>query len=226
MPFGYTQSAAGLGRGRLMCVHRALVLFSSGFVLIVSVVSLTRPAEAAQITSFSYTVTGGAFFGPNLAGPITGGSMTYSAPPPFLSTPGSCIAVGACGSIASLILTGAAGTWSLLAPLQGGIIVTGPGTASIGFGVSLVVPATASAVFRSGGVTATVFLTRVAHFFGSTVYVTRAGGPYYHTFTLGNEVRTVVPEPGTAALLGLGLLLGLAGGSRGLAARARGSRRP
>ena len=39
-----------------------------------------------------------------------------------------------------------------------------------------------------------------------------AAGRFLIGFTLGNEVRTLVPEPSTAALLGVGLL-GLAGGA-------------
>jgi hypothetical protein len=32
------------------------------------------------------------------------------------------------------------------------------------------------------------------------------GNLFYHPFSLGNEVRTVIPEPGTGTLFGLGLV--------------------
>ena len=51
-------------------------------------------------------------------------------------------------------------------------------------------------------------------------------GIMWHRAILGNEIRTVIPEPSTGGLLALGLgFLGVAGGSGGLAARARRARR-
>ena len=168
------------------------------------------PAAAAPLLSVSYTVTGGLFNGPGLAGAITGGSVVYAAPSPFLATPQSCTTIGACGSIVTLQLLGPAGGWTLLSPVQVIMIITGP---TLAFGFTSGFPNTATVAFHSG-ISAIYSRPLTTMIFANNTGYIRAGvaATYKHIIFIGNEVRTFVPEPMTATLLGLGLaLFGFAG---------------
>ena len=189
---------------------------------------LAGHAQAAQVTSVSYTVTGGTFSGPNLSGAITGGSVTYNAPSPYLSTSTRCFGLGDCGSIVSLVLTGPAGTWSLLAPLQIATATIYPTVFLGGFLRGFYNQNKQAANFQSGASVLSGAIISTA-FARAGYYTPNIGAIRYsgtspgmsHAFTIGNEIRTVVPEPGIDALLSLGLL-GLAAGG---ATRARRRRR-
>lgn len=192
---------------------------------------LAAPTQAAQIVAVSYTVTGGTFSGPNLSGDITGGSVTYNAPPPFLSTSTRCFGLGDCGSIVSLVLTGPAGTWSLLAPLQVATASIYPTVFHGGFTRGFYNQNKQAANFQSGASVLSGAIISTA--FARATYSNNIGAIRYsgtspgmnHAFTIGNEIRTVVPEPepGIAALVSLGLLGLLLRGRA--SARARRSRR-
>ena len=158
------------------------------------------PAAAAPLLSLSFTVTGGTFSGPALTGTITGGSVRYAAPAPYLSTPAPCFTLGACGSITAFTLVGAAGTFQLLSPALA-LAYINPGTATVGF-TSLMYTNPNPIRFRSGTLTVSTPLDWLAAQdnsvygtygivlqFGLTATIRR------HQFTIGNEVRTFVPEP-------------------------------
>jgi hypothetical protein len=176
---------------------------------------LAAPTQAAQIVAVSYTVTGGTFSGLNLSGDITGGSVTYNAPPPFLSTSTRCFGLGDCGSIVSLVLTGPAGTWSLLAPLQVATASIYPTVFHGGFTRGFYNQNKQAANFQSGAsmlseaIISTAFarVTYSNNNIGAIRYSGTSPG-MNHAFTIGNEIRTVVPEPepGITALVSLGLL--------------------
>ncbi len=177
-------------------------------------------ATAAQITRISYTVTGGLFSGPQSIGPISGGSLVYTAPAPYVSTP---VYAGR-GRSVSLFLTGPSGFFSIVFPSLPSSPIRVDLTASYAFfsGQALV-------GFQSG--TKSYAAQRVGFdasysLFDYDANVSDAGQLFVHDFTIGNEIRTLVPEPSIALLLGLGVLgLGLMASGLGAARSRRRTRR-
>lgn len=181
-------------------------------VLLTAAVGLSYPATAAQITQIQYDVTSGTYSGPQLSGAITGGSVTVTFPSGPVSTPGNVSSIALAVS-----LSGAAGAFQLAITPTG---LSG-GFAGNPFNAFFYYLISASPVGLSGAspvasVTNGSLDYRVGTYaspYKSTVFLkglTTQGGSFHHVFFIGNEVRTVVPEPTTGTLLGLGLL-GLAG---------------
>jgi hypothetical protein len=191
-------------------------------------------ASAATLYGITYDVRGGSFTAvPNLTGTITGGTVSYKAPAPYLLTPnpgGGYLGVGAGGSITKLTLTGTQGTFKLLSPASvAGAFFYGAfnsfGWQNTG---APIIPNTSSIVRQSGGVTVTqpwryMVINGTCGTLCGRIDISAPNGVWDIVFTLGNEVR-IVPEPASGALLGMGLL-GLATASGRLAARARRARR-
>ncbi len=180
----------------------------------------SRPAAAASFLRVSYTVTGGAFNGPALSGPITGGTISYRTPDGVtVAPPYGSACTGSCGFLTQLTLTGAAGTFRLLTPtvldLLGQFATLTPRP------LVMIANSIPASKFSSGGGALTGVGASVTNVFISGAPALSANlellEDYYgHAPEIGNEVRAVVPEPTTGPLLGLGLgLLGLAGGARG-----------
>jgi hypothetical protein len=203
-----------------------------------AVFALTMTAgqvSAAPLANISYDVTGGTFSGPNSTGPVTGGTFRFTptAVHPYMTNPPYSIVYY--GTV-RMVLTGPSGYFDIQAPVVTGSIFAMVGGAfrSMGgfpiIGVSGTTPPFGGTVtLFSGGFQAlyrTDLVLGSVHSARVVVRGTTAPGPIAfatHYFTIGNEVRTPIPEPGTAGLLGLGLL-GLTGFASACA-RARRSRR-
>ena len=183
--------------------RKALAVFS----VVAVVVSGGHPAIAAQVTSITYDVTGGTFDGPVDTGPITGGSVTYTALPgaPFLSTP----ALGAPTGRIVVTLTGPSGfhadsfsNMSAMLPYISFINVSVDPTARRFLGVRTNLDGT-------GGI---VGINRTAGTYIVGFSMTR-GDYVNHEFVVGNEVVAVfeapVPALGPRALLAMCALFAL-----------------
>ena len=191
----------------------------------------SHTVEAAQITSIKYDVTGGTRSferGGTPYASIAGGSVTYISPTPFLSTPITCLTSCPGSLIVRLemmysppFLGTSSRAYSLLGYAGATVphLVVGQDVMSFrglnggpcGFaGCSLFL--------------ANDFLLQYNDLvkYGFVYHVEGSATTYYFSFTVGNEVRTLVPEPSTATLLALGLgLMGVAGSGAGWARRAR-----
>ena len=154
-------------------------------------------------------MTGGTYgSAPNLAGgTITGGTVSFRLP--GVSAPISVIpspttpSVYTPATFTRLTLTGTNGNWTALfgsLPGRGTVCCDGETQYVVGYGRF-------SAI--SGGSTVTGFALGLS---GPSLLplqvgrIPRDGFGLGFRFTLGNEVQTVVPEPGTGALAVLGLL--------------------
>ena len=236
-------------------MRRILCSLCTCLSLVIAIGLLAQSAAAEPYLQVSYDVIGGTFSGNNLAGAITGGSVTFTMPFTGTTTTGSATSTwfyctpygtGACGYIKTLQLTGTAGNFTLLAPAKiqsayGGTgtyqyPTTGTPTSTTTYTYAFARANGAGIIYASSGGT-------YVHYLGPQVirvkYPTYAGyaptaynlgvavpTKLFHRAILGNEVRTVIPEPSTSGLLALGLgFLGIAGSSGGLAARARRARR-
>ncbi len=203
-----TPNACRLGRAHFLLAIAAALALTSG------------AARAAPLTSVSYSVTGGSFNGLFSSGPITSGALTFTPMPP-VSTPFSAYEPGTW----NLALLGPSGSFQVT--LVGSAFVFSPAhTFDIyGFGPFQPIGAVVS---NGNSVTAYwTFFTFAAPTRGYSTNVVRGsipccdpcpdcGTPVTHGFTVGNEVRTFLPEPTTGALLGLGLVLvGFVSGIRG-----------
>jgi hypothetical protein len=186
---------------------------------------IASPVSAATISKITWDVTGGAFGGPNVGGAITGGSLTFTPATGTLATP--VYNQNHKGHAFNLILNGASGSISVNFAGKGTDVSSYAGNDHINTINALAFVAHAHPAYpsiQSGGTT----LSALFAYFGVSInsgvgtgylsnYIyTSAYTSYLQTFTLGNEVRTLVPEPGTAMLLGLGLAgLGLTASGRG-----------
>jgi hypothetical protein len=204
------------------------------FFTVAAAFCLTSGAtNAAPLLSVSYEVVGGSFDGLFSSGPIVSGKVTFTPIVPT-STPFSTYKLGNW----NLALSGPSGSFRatfvksalVVTPAYGFLIYTYGGVPTHGPALSngnlLLQGAVSGFTFAAPqGVGGVLNVVRLG---------TRPGGPcpdcgapLGHMIEVGNEVRTfVVPEPATGALLGLGLvLMGFAGGSGAVAARARRDRR-
>ena len=172
--------------------RRALALIAA----CLSMSALGSTATAAALTSISWSITGGTFFASGVLGktaPITGGSVVWT-PLSAVSTPtimplespfpGSLqLTLQTADTSVALTFRSLIGTITDLYAVIGGPFPTpGDGAfASVNY----------FGVYRRAYVS---FLN------GTTI-------DDYHVATLGQEVRTLVPEASSAALVGLGLLV-------------------
>ena len=189
--------------------HRALVLAAA----CLSMSALGGKAVAAPLTSISWTVTDGTFFADGALGttaPITGGSVVWT-PASIVSTPTILpYQTPIPGSLHMTLHTAANSVAFTFRSLIGTItplyaVLGGP------------FPVPDHGVFA------------IVNYFDmyQRAYVSFLSGTTigdYHVAILGQEVRTVVPEPSSAALVGLGLLV--LAWTAGAAARGRSSTRP
>jgi hypothetical protein len=199
-----------------MCsIRYSITLFITSFMAFAP-----SPAAAAVVTHIHWDVEGGLFTGSSLAhGPITGGAIGWTPPGGSINLTTTNAAGGGTWTV---ILTGPSGYFRLGGPSYpgGGVVSWSVGSPN-SFQVAVL---DAVEVHPNPG--------RFCRFITGTCFFSGLGGPgptmkgFSHYFTLGREVRTVVPEPSTGTLLGLGLgFLGLGGGGGGIAARARRVRR-
>ena len=214
-------------------MRRAFLLHTVSAVFAMTM--MAGQAPAAQIAQISYSVTGGTF---NRSGgiAITGGTLVYTPPGGSVSTP----AYNVYGGVLQLSLTGT--QFSVLSSFfsvsfAGNLsdFVRANFTTAGDFTVLALRTQSTGNPFGASGYPVPLPLIR-AHLdlfdleagvsFGTVTGSTLVGGSFDHRFTIGSEVRTLVPEPGTATLLGLGLLgLGLVATSRGATSRALRRRR-
>ena len=195
-----------IGGNFLLSLVRVHLVISALCVL--SLVS--HSATAAPLLSVSYEVEGGTFFGPNSSGHVTGGTMSFKSVgyPTPVATPCS----GVCVKLTQFSLTGPSGSFRLTldAVFRHNDHLSPRGQAGdrIGDGFFF-----SDEVFGSGLVDLTFSYYRRHGNVGFVDGYTFIGRAFRHTYELGNEVRTYVPEPGTGMLLALGLA-GLAGSVR------------
>jgi hypothetical protein len=186
-------------------------------------------ASAAPVSSISWTVTGGNFNGPASFGPIAGGSVVYTPAGGSISTP--AFSVNPAGSLA-IKLTGMSGIFAatINTPLSGVTISSKAVYITPLFWDYTLnpLPTNYSGMYSLTRAAARVFAllgSGTGSVFGNAFATTTMGTAAYfmHNFTIGNEVKTIIPEPATGSLLGLGLLtLGVIGTrGRGAAARRR-----
>jgi hypothetical protein len=175
---------------------------------------LAGTASAGSITQVQWSVTGGGFSSTSLAnGPALGGTLTFT---PFAGTITTNLLAPHAGSFAFNAF-GNPGNTLFLSPWSASLSISPSFSAFIStfswagqaFSGGNLAPfgmvATVAPVFRHLLISQTVGNLTVTH-------VSGIFGVARHTLALGNEVRTAaVPEPTTGALLGLGLLVGLAG---------------
>ncbi len=183
---------------------------------------IASPVSAVNISQITWDVTGGAFVGPSSSGPVTGGTLTFLPAGGVVATP--VVSVNHQGHGFALSLTGPSGSFQMNFPatiftanvdhicnlsLSGfsgfahpspyvtfSTWVTSGGTAVSALGGQLY-------FYLAGGVGSGSVFPAIYNYISISSYSTAFAS---HTFTLGNEVRTVVPEPGTGLLLYLGLL--------------------
>ena len=206
---------------------------SAAVLVVLFMVLSASQASAALIAQISWQVTGGTFDFDGIMSPakgaITGGSLLFMAPAGGIE---STSASGYGGSW-NVILSGLSGFFEMsLAPGSGFISITTTGF----YGAFRGVPVAASGP-NPTALVANQILSPTGGFYGYLTYNLSATGYrqgyvvgytgndgmlFTHSFTLGNEIRTVVPEPATATLLGLGLLvLGVVAAGGGTSAQLR-----
>ncbi|MBW2244421.1 MAG: hypothetical protein JRH01_20745, partial [Deltaproteobacteria bacterium] len=161
----------------------------------------TAPASAAQISQISWDVTGG-FFNAGFPGAVTGGTLVWTPVAGTVDTGVSgthigffnLLATGLSTSLFHLSIPNASG-YVFLAPGSsvsaffsfGGQAYSGNGAAFPGSGAPTIVPLVRSGFIGGGS--------------GSFVNIALAGGgPASWNIILGNEVKTVVPEPATGSM--------------------------
>lgn len=201
-------------------------LRSAVLVAAASLLLAATPASAALITEISWDVTGGTFDGTVAGGAITGGSVVWTAPGGGVTTafvgPGGTLQIVlsgttgyAKGTVAAVVVQSlAAGFKANVGPVTPFVVGTAPPGSIPADNVML------------GGATST-FMANVAGSGSSTLFwsglftsLTSSTLSSNILFAFGNEVRTVVPEPSTATLFGLGLLA-LGGACGGIVCRRR-----
>ncbi len=205
---------------------------------LVAVLLAAAPASAALISSFSYTIVGGSVTSNPYTGfrTVLGGTAVFTPTNPIeTSVTTNFVGTGALGLFLSLT-----GGFNVIFPAMPGLTIfrvgptlltldqfatTANGTIVDGLGAHAFAwkfSSRYSVLEYTQGVFPDKTLTRSGPgtvVVGSTIFM----GNARLSVMLGNEVRTVVPEAGTASLIGLGLLAlaGGAGGRRAAAIRAR-----
>lgn len=185
-----------------------------GFALLASAF-LWAPAtgHAALISNITYNVPAGTFApGALPTGFITGGTVGFQAiNPSGVSTPVAIYSVDDAPSfsVTRLRLSGPSGVISFLNIARFGLIASHvtPGSAFlVGTGIDF-------QVLHIGDVKATIYdasyarltVKLSAYFYTGFLRMRGPGFSGVHVFSLGNEVRTVVPEPGSGLLLAFGV---------------------
>ncbi len=170
-------------------------------------------ATAVVLSKISYDITGGTFGG-GISGPITGGIVSLASTSPFgVHTPvlfnGTPVL-----KLTALSLTGPGGMVHFTN--AGGLVLsTGAVTPNAlnGTGAGLVSGSISGSLLPGlisfANLSASLFLA-INSGVGSgnlTVHASLLGPTtFIYPLTLGNEIRTFVPEPGSAPLAGLGLI--------------------
>ncbi len=171
------------------------------------------PASAAIISQFTYDITGGSVSNTTLGTllPVSG-TLTVTPLTPVTTGPTKFLGQAQI----SLNLTTSGGATLTFGPL-GGLTIFAASANQLILDLTGAYPNSApgmtnGSAFVWNGIPAVNALS--AQPFGAVFFAQgMAGTTFTRTFnlTLGNEVRTVVPEAGTAALIGLGLLVLVSG---------------
>ncbi len=176
-------------------------------------------ARAAPMLSVSFEVAGGSFNGPWSSGAVTSGAFSFTP-----TTPTSAPFIGP--GVWNVSLLGASGSFQAAFSASARVYSYGMAPLYPSFyGIGQVIGAV-----RTNGIEYTDLPTGVRFNIDGSVLAWNIGALvdapgscpdcsvtlFVHDFTVGNELRTFVPEPNTGALVGLGLvLIGFVGASRG-----------
>ena len=205
---------------------------SAAALAVLFMVLSASQASAALISRIVWQVDGGTFDSVDsiAKGDITGGSLTFLTPGRSFST----YYTSTSGGTWNLVLSGPSGFFRMnLAPgtgyfyLYGAVSAYGnfSGTPAAASGPSAGALVANQVLFTSGYYGYMFFTAFTDPFQYGFVYGYSGndGNRFTHNFTLGNEVRvTVIPEPATGTLFGLGLVgLGVYAAGRGSSARLR-----
>ncbi len=199
--------------------------FLVGALLAMALLSTSGAARAAPMLSVSFEVAGGSFNGPWSSGAVTSGAFSFTP-----TTPTSAPFIGP--GVWNVSLLGASGSFQAAFSAVARVYSYGMAPLYPAFyGIGQVIGAV-----KTNGIEYTDFPNGVRFNIDGSVLAWNIGalvdapGPcpdcsvtlFVHDFTVGNELRTFVPEPDTGALVGLGLvLIGFVGASRGAAPRNR-----
>jgi hypothetical protein len=189
------------------------------------------PATAAQVTQIEWQITGGTFFNGSLS-TVTSGAIVYT----HHNVVGTATQSNITNGNWTITATGPSG--SLSAVLNQPSLVMGYWTIypvqNVLIGASTAPRWSSPTGHTNGYAIRDITFNLRSKIVGSSPFElmgrfqTDSGAlnHFTHSFTLGSEVRTIVPEPGTASLLALGLLgLGCVAGGRATAIRALRRRR-